>query len=71
MAQPLLVIEVTDLHSVPIIRYKGEEIEGMVSVSYDWTTRTEVEGKHELTVNYCGKDSSGYPIVETITEERE
>lgn len=65
MKEPLLIIEVADMDSVPVIRYKGQEISNKVSVSYDWKTRTSVVGEHDLTINFFDEND---PDIQTIRE---
>ncbi|MGX5628214.1 hypothetical protein [Bacillus cereus] len=36
--EPLLQIVLSDIDSVPIVHYKGEEIKGKVRISFDWKT---------------------------------
>ncbi|PEU76759.1 hypothetical protein CN386_16095 [Bacillus cereus] len=36
--KPLLQIVLSDIDSVPIVHYKGEEIKGKVRISFDWKT---------------------------------
>lgn len=67
MEKPLLVIEVQDLNSVPIVKYKGEEITGKVHVEYMWHTKTEIDGQHEYKLDYAIKQSDEEaPVVRTI-----
>ncbi|MGN7308829.1 hypothetical protein ACTHQ2_23080, partial [Bacillus subtilis] len=42
---PLLVIEVKDLNSVPIVRHNGVAINGMVVIEYLYGTKTHEVGK--------------------------
>lgn len=68
----LLVIEVSDINSVPVITYKGKELMGKIAVSYDWVTRNAQEdsGVQDLIINYCQLDDAGYPHNLTIRESR-
>lgn len=78
MEKPLLTIEVQDIESVPIVKYKGEvvnkEEDGMFSVSYEWLTVGEglrSEGKHSLSFSYWeGKDNKFGPTLKTVKEQR-
>lgn len=48
---PLLVIELKDMKSVPVIKYKGEEITGKLEVDYHWKTKgLDDVGEHELSL---------------------
>jgi len=67
---PLLTISVYDLNSVPVVTYKGKEIEGKISISYDWLTRSVGEdGGHSICIKHCTNDH-GAPSVDTITLNR-
>ena len=58
ITKPLLTIEVSDLNSEPVVKYKGEEVDWKVSVKYEWETRTDVEGKHSFSIKrYEGDDT--------------
>lgn len=68
-AQPLLVIEVQDLNSAPVVRYKGEEIRHRKSVEYSWKTKTaEDNGEHKFELKYVDK-SEPCPKDVKISEE--
>lgn len=68
-AQPLLVIEVQDLNSVPVIRYKGEVVTGKKAVEYFWRTKTaEDNGEHKFELKYVDK-SEPCPKDVKISEE--
>jgi hypothetical protein len=69
-SKPLLEITVSDLDSVPVVKYKGEVISNKASVSYDWLTRTDKEGKHALAIGYYELDDCGFPIDKQIRESR-
>ncbi|PEA86649.1 hypothetical protein [Bacillus thuringiensis] len=68
--EPLLVIEVKDMNSVPSVIYKGIDIKGKVSVDYEWTTNDlEQVGAHNLKIKHI--DDQGKNIIgKTIQEER-
>lgn len=69
MSSPLLVIEVQDLNSVPVVKYKGEDITGKVHIEYLWHTKTEVDGQHEFRLDHAIRlDDFDTPIVRTISE---
>ncbi|MNW43607.1 hypothetical protein D3C74_208120 [compost metagenome] len=54
--EPLLIIEVKDMESVPVVRYKGEDITGKVEVGYQWrTTGNNDLGKHNISLEYVDK----------------
>jgi hypothetical protein len=38
--EPLLTITLTDIDAVPVVHYKGEQIERNVRVTFDWETRS-------------------------------
>lgn len=54
---PLLVIEVKDMHAVPVVRYKGKEIEGRILVDYTWGTKDHESRIHAINLEYCDKDN--------------
>lgn len=63
----LLTIEVKDMHSVPVVKYKGEEVQGNVEVSYEWKTRgCDNFGTHNAKVKYYDKEKK-----EVVTLEHE
>ncbi|GEM_PF-2981588 len=39
--QPLLAITLSDIDSVPVVQYKGKQIDNKIRVSVDWVTNTE------------------------------
>lgn len=55
--EPLLVIEVKDMNSVPAVRYKGKDITGRVQVGYEWETKgCDDLGKHSLQLEYFDQE---------------
>lgn len=55
--EPLLIIEVKDMESVPVVRYKGAVLTGMVKVGYEWETKgCDDLGKHSLSLEYFDQD---------------
>jgi hypothetical protein len=54
---PLLVIELRDMQSVPVIKYKGKEIDGKLEVNYHWKTKgLEDLGEHEISLEHVDKE---------------
>jgi hypothetical protein len=69
--KPLLEITVTDLNSVPVIKYKGETINNLDYVNYNWSTRTAKEnGNHSLHFKHYYSDDCGFPFTRTVGESR-
>ncbi|PGT77312.1 hypothetical protein COD86_26790 [Bacillus cereus] len=67
---PLLVIEVQDMNSVPSVTYKGKDIKGKVLINYEWTTdEFEKKGKHNMTIKHIDGHEK-YVVGKTIQEER-
>ncbi len=66
---PLLTIEVKDMNSVPIVRYKGKELEGKVSIDYFWLTKGTDAGGHEYRLEFS-EGSEDRCSVKTISEKR-
>lgn len=67
---PLLVIEVKDLNSVPIVRHNGVAVTGMVVIEYLYGTKTLEVGKHEYTIEHMikpGKDK--VPLIRKLKEK--
>ncbi|MNW36753.1 hypothetical protein D3C74_137710 [compost metagenome] len=55
----LFTIKVKDMDSVPAITYKGNEIKGLIDITYDWRTKSFFdEGEHRLAVEHASKDRS-------------
>ncbi|WP_379397850.1 hypothetical protein [Paenibacillus lentus] len=55
--EPLLIIEVKDMESVPVVRYKGEDITGKVRVGYQWRTKGDSDlGNHNILLEYVDKE---------------
>ncbi|OAB48471.1 hypothetical protein PBAT_02230 [Paenibacillus antarcticus] len=53
---PLLTITVQDIDSVPVVTYKGEDIQGKVSISYEWLTRDDTgDGIHNACIKHIDK----------------
>lgn len=68
--EPLLVIEVLDMNSVPSVTYKGEDIKGRVSIDYEWKTNGfEQLGSHNLKIKHIDCHEQ-YIVQKTIQEER-
>lgn len=38
--QPLLVITLSDIDSVPVVKYKGKRIDRKLRVAFDWETQS-------------------------------
>ncbi|GGJ61928.1 hypothetical protein [Virgibacillus salexigens] len=68
MSKPLLEIRVDEDNSVPVVFYKGEEISNKISIHYDWVTRTEVEGQHELVLKYYDKDDHEIKMINFVRD---
>ncbi|WP_212942476.1 hypothetical protein [Paenibacillus antibioticophila] len=61
---PLLVIEVQDMESVPVVRYKGETLTGKVQVGYEWETKgCDDLGKHSLSLEYFDQDQQSVKCI--------
>ncbi|MGF7046386.1 hypothetical protein J2T13_000862 [Paenibacillus sp. DS2015] len=68
--EPLLTITVQDLDSIPVITYKGEDIQGRASLSYEWVTRdNKGEGKHDMSIKHY-PNTTGTPVLKTIALSR-
>jgi hypothetical protein len=73
---PLLTIEVSDLHSVPVVKYKGELISGTVKVAYEYLTRGNEDehgstrGKQGFALEYCESDENGKPTIKEIKQKK-
>ncbi|PGZ44109.1 hypothetical protein COE56_30505 [Bacillus anthracis] len=66
---PLLIIEVQDMKSVPSITYRGEDIKGKVSINYEWETkRFGQEALHNLKIKHFDNDRENI-TEKTIQEE--
>ncbi|EOW9529885.1 hypothetical protein ACO11K_003649 [Bacillus cytotoxicus] len=66
---PLLVIEVKDMNSVPTVTYKGEDIKGKVLINYEWITKEfEKQGKHNMTIKHIDSYDK-FVVGKTIQEE--
>lgn len=53
MTNPLLVIELQDEMSVPKVFYKGERIEKLHDVDFEWETETDVTmGRMDLDIEH-------------------
>ncbi|WFB57481.1 hypothetical protein [Paenibacillus sp. BR1-192] len=66
--EPLLIIEVEDMESVPTVRYKGEKVEGKIDVSYSWETSDAFNrGSHKVHIKHFDKDQNS---VKTLGIER-
>lgn len=66
--KPLLTIEVKDMQSVPVVKYKGEDITGKVEIDYHWrTSDSEIIGEHEVYIEHCNKEQLS---VEKIEQKR-
>ncbi|AYB47137.1 hypothetical protein D5F53_29260 [Paenibacillus lautus] len=66
--EPLLVIEIEGMESVPTVRYKGEKVEGKIDVSYSWETSDAFNrGSHKVHIKHFDKDQNS---VKTLGIER-
>lgn len=66
-AQSLLVIQLDKFGDVPKVFYKGEELKGKVSISFDWETKTDKEpGKTNIELVYAQLEDKGNPSIRTI-----
>ncbi|PHE68802.1 hypothetical protein COF47_27190 [Bacillus wiedmannii] len=76
--EPLLIITLTDIDSVPIVQYKGKQIDRKVRVAFDWETqsidkinRTYIHIEHVPSDNKrCNTEiiQHNHPIVEEQVE---
>lgn len=68
---PLLVIEVKDLNSLPVIKLNGKDVSGLVEVSYLWSTKDGLTpGRHEYAVEHGDLEQKPIPIIKTVKEQR-
>lgn len=72
MAKPLLIIEVNDLDSVPLVIYKGKRLpNALIHIGYDWQTRDNTGcGKHAVSLEYVKDHENGCPEIRAIKRER-
>lgn len=63
----LLTIELDSYNSVPKVMYKGEEITGKVSVSFDWKTNDHQEiHMTNFTIEHYERNKEDFPALKTI-----
>ncbi|MGM7635645.1 hypothetical protein [Bacillus sp. Hm123] len=72
--KPLLVIEVQDLDSAPVVKYKGEIVDKKAAVSYGWKTigaEDEPDGKHDFCIEYyeC-EEGERIPVIKKNSENK-
>lgn len=64
---PLLTFELQDMNSVPIVKYKGEEIKLKTHVAFDWKGRTEESyGGAEFEIEHHLREGEGIGHFNTI-----
>lgn len=66
---PLLTIELEDMNSVPVVKYKGEEFGPKIHVKFDWETKTEKDfGGVEFDIKHHvkAKEKGKFGHVNTI-----
>ncbi|PAF31869.1 hypothetical protein [Paenibacillus sp. 7516] len=69
--QPLLVIEVRDLNSLPIVKHNGKVITGIIAIEYSCGTNTEVAGQHEYTIEHViEQDIEKKFVIRKLNEKR-
>lgn len=65
--EPLLTIELENMNSVPIIKYKGEEIKRKTHVNFDWKQEDEDSlGGAEFEIEHHSRDGEGIGHLNTI-----
>lgn len=63
----MLVIEVKDMNSTPVVKYEGQDITGKVAVSYKWETGDfNGPGVHAVRIKHGEK-----LVMNTIEHERQ
>lgn len=68
----LFSIEVKDMDSLPVIKYRGKKIEGLREVEYNWSTRTADEpGKERFSLEYIDKQEDKRPKIKRVEYEVE
>ncbi|EME8229872.1 hypothetical protein K6874_000889 [Enterococcus faecium] len=68
----LLEIKLKDTDSVPEVWYKGQKLEGLIDVSYNYHTTTDVVAgsTNDINMEYLGEVTM-YPDKKTIRHKRE
>lgn len=71
MGDNLIEIIQKDIHSVPEVWYKGQKIEGLQNVEFQWETRKlNDNGKSKVSIKHVCKGTSRVDIL-THTECKE
>jgi len=70
-AKKLLLIELDDKDSVPVVYHQGEKVNAKVKIQFEWETKTGTSpGKMEFKIQHYEKGDNNIPVLKEISLER-